>query len=75
VTELLRNEHHQIISILVPAEFDQSAAAVLKQFSERTRNDVMLRIATLTSARAQGPLNEVLYKECCLVATWCKSSI
>jgi flagellar motor switch protein FliG len=64
VAELLRNEHPQIISaILVHLEFDQSAA-VLKQFTERTRNDVMLRIATLEGIQptALKDLNEVLYK-------------
>ena len=47
VAELLRNEHPQIVAaILVHLEFDQ-AADVLKQFTERQRNEVMVRIATL----------------------------
>jgi flagellar motor switch protein FliG len=64
VAELLRNEHPQIIAaILVHLEFDQTAS-VLKNFSERTRNDVMLRIATLEGIQptALKDLNEVLYK-------------
>lgn len=47
VADLIRNEHPQIIAtILVHLEFDQ-AGEILKQFSERLRNDVLLRIATL----------------------------
>jgi flagellar motor switch protein FliG len=64
VAELLRNEHPQIIAaILVHLEFDQTAS-VLKNFNERTRNDVMLRIATLEGIQptALKDLNEVLYK-------------
>ncbi len=64
VAELLRNEHPQIIAaILVHLEFDQTAS-VLKNFTERTRNDVMLRIATLEGIQptALKDLNEVLYK-------------
>lgn len=45
--DLIRNEHPQIIAtILVHLEFDQ-AGEILKQFSDRLRNDVILRIATL----------------------------
>jgi flagellar motor switch protein FliG len=45
--DLIRNEHPQIIAtILVHLEFDQ-AGEILKQFSDRLRNDVVLRIATL----------------------------
>jgi flagellar motor switch protein FliG len=47
VAELLRNEHPQIVAaIVVHLEFDQ-AAEVLKCFTERQRNEVMIRIATL----------------------------
>jgi flagellar motor switch protein FliG len=47
VAELLRNEHPQIVAaILVHLDFDQ-AADVLKLFSERQRNEVLVRIATL----------------------------
>jgi flagellar motor switch protein FliG len=62
VAELLRNEHPQIAAaILVHLEFDQSAE-VLKQFSERQRNEVMVRIATLDGIQpsALKDLNEVM---------------
>jgi flagellar motor switch protein FliG len=64
VAELLRNEHPQIIaSILVHLERDQ-AADVLRAFSERLRNDVLLRVATLDGIQPQAlqELNEVLSK-------------
>lgn len=45
--DLIRNEHPQIIAtILVHLEYDQ-AGEILKHFSDRLRNDVVLRIATL----------------------------
>jgi flagellar motor switch protein FliG len=47
VAELIKNEHPQIIAtVLVHLDPDQ-ASDVLECFTERTRNDVMLRIATL----------------------------
>jgi len=47
VADLIKNEHPQIIAtILVHLEFDH-AGEILKQFTERLRNDVLLRIATL----------------------------
>jgi flagellar motor switch protein FliG len=64
VAELLRNEHPQIVAaILVHLEFDQ-AADVLKLFSERQRNEVMIRIATLDGIQpsALKDLNEVMSK-------------
>jgi flagellar motor switch protein FliG len=64
IAELLRNEHPQIVAaILVHLEADQTAG-VLKNFTERTRNDVVLRIATLEGIQptALKDLNEVLYK-------------
>ena len=45
--DLIKNEHPQIIAtILVHLEYDQ-AGEILKHFSDRLRNDVVLRIATL----------------------------
>ena len=45
--DLIRNEHPQIIAtILVHLDHDQ-ASDILNQFTERLRNDVVLRIATL----------------------------
>ena len=64
VAELLRNEHPQIIAaILVHLEFDQSSE-ILKLFSERQRNEVLVRIATLDGIQpvALKDLNEVLGK-------------
>jgi flagellar motor switch protein FliG len=64
VVELIRNEHPQIIaSILVLLERDH-ACAILQQFNERTRNDVVLRIATLDGIQpnALRELNDVLSK-------------
>ena len=64
VAELLRNEHPQIVAaILVHLEFDQ-AADVLKNFNERQRNEVMVRVATLDGIQpsALKDLNEVMSK-------------
>lgn len=64
VAELIRNEHPQIVAaILVHLDFEQ-AAAILKQLTERQRNEVMLRIATLEGIQptALKDLNEVLFK-------------
>ena len=45
--DLIKNEHPQIIAtILVHLDYDQ-AGEILKHFSDRLRNDVVLRIATL----------------------------
>ncbi|HRP97943.1 MAG TPA: flagellar motor switch protein FliG [Rhodocyclaceae bacterium] len=60
--DLIRNEHPQIIAtILVHLEFDQ-AGEILKQFTDRLRNDVILRIATLDGVQpiALKELNEAL---------------
>ncbi|HWV18548.1 MAG TPA: flagellar motor switch protein FliG [Rhodocyclaceae bacterium] len=47
VADLIRNEHPQIVAtILVHLEFDH-AGEIMKYFSERLKNDVLLRIATL----------------------------
>lgn len=64
VAELLRNEHPQIVSaILVHLETAQSSE-ILRHFSDRQRNEVMIRIATLDSIQptALKDLNEVLSK-------------
>ncbi|TBO33934.1 flagellar motor switch protein FliG [Aquabacterium lacunae] len=62
VAEMLRNEHPQIVAaILVHLDPDQ-ASSVLKSFTERHRNEVMIRIATLDGIQpnALKDLNEVL---------------
>jgi flagellar motor switch protein FliG len=64
VAELLRNEHPQIVAaILVHLDSDQTAD-ILKQFTERQRNEVMVRIATLDGIQpsALKDLNEVMSK-------------
>lgn len=64
VAELLRNEHPQIVAaILVHLDFDQ-AADILRHLTERQRNEVMLRIATMEGIQptALKDLNEVLFK-------------
>src|SRR5438105_7949284 len=64
VAELLRNEHPQIVAaILVHLDYDQ-ASQVLKVFTERQRNEVLIRIATLDGIQpsALKDLNEVMSK-------------
>ncbi len=64
VAELLRNEHPQIIAaILVHLDQDQ-VSTVLKTFTERQRNEVLIRIATLDGIQpaALKDLNEVMSK-------------
>ena len=64
VAELIGSEHPQIIaSVLVHLERDQ-ASDVLSRLPDATRNDVMLRIATLDSIQpsALRELNDVLSK-------------
>jgi flagellar motor switch protein FliG len=62
VAELIKNEHPQIIAtILVHLEFDH-AGDILKHFTERLRNDVVLRIATLDGVQPEAlrELNDAL---------------
>jgi flagellar motor switch protein FliG len=62
VAELIQNEHPQIVAtILVHLEPDQ-AGDILALLSERLRNDVMLRIATLEGVQPEAlrDLNDVL---------------
>ncbi len=62
VAELLRNEHPQIVAaILVHLDFEQ-ASSVLKVCTERHRNEVLVRIATLDGIQpaALKDLNEVM---------------
>jgi flagellar motor switch protein FliG len=64
VAELIKDEHPQIISTIL-AHFEPShAAETLKCFTERLRNDVVLRIATLDGVQpsALKELNEVMSK-------------
>ena len=64
VAELLRNEHPQIVAaIMVHLEVDQ-AADILKLLTERQRNEVLVRVATLDGIQptALKDLNEVMSK-------------
>ena len=64
VAELLRNEHPQIVAaILVHLDYEQSAA-VLMQFTDRQRSEILLRVATLEGIQptALKDLNEVLFR-------------
>lgn len=64
VADLIHNEHPQTIAtILVHLEPDQ-ASEILGYFSERLRNDALLRIATLNGVQpaALRELNDVLAK-------------
>jgi flagellar motor switch protein FliG len=64
VAELIKGEHPQIIAtILVHLDRDQ-ASEVISCFTERLRNDVLLRIATLDGVQptALRELNDVLNK-------------
>lgn len=64
VADLIKNEHPQIIAtILVHLEHDH-ASEILNHFSERLRNDVVLRIATLEGIQpaALRELNEAMMR-------------
>ncbi len=62
VAELLRNEHPQIVAaIMVHLDPDQ-ASAIIKCFTERQRNEVLIRVATLDGIQpaALKDLNDVM---------------
>ncbi|MBK6972616.1 MAG: flagellar motor switch protein FliG [Sterolibacteriaceae bacterium] len=62
VADMIKNEHPQIIAtILVHLEYDH-AGEILKNFADRLRNDVILRIATLDGVQpaALRELNDAL---------------
>ena len=77
VAELLRNEHPQIVAALLVHLEPEQAAAVLKIFTERQRNEVMVRIATLDGIQpaALRDLNEVMGKVLAGGASGKKSSM
>ncbi len=64
VTELVRSEHPQIIATILVHLERYHACEVLGYFTDRLRNDVMLRIATLDGVQptALRELNDVLTK-------------
>ncbi|RZL10846.1 MAG: flagellar motor switch protein FliG [Rubrivivax sp.] len=62
VAELLRNEHPQIVAAILVHLNPDLASDVLKHFTDRHRNEVMIRIATLDGIQpaALKDLNEVM---------------
>ena len=64
VADLIRNEHPQIIATILVHLERYHACEVINHFTERLRNDVVLRIATLDGVQpaALRELNEVLTK-------------
>jgi flagellar motor switch protein FliG len=62
VAELIRNEHPQIIAIILSYLESDMSAEVLTEFPEKVRSDLLLRIATLESVQpaAMKELNETL---------------
>ncbi|MGY0620392.1 flagellar motor switch protein FliG [Lysobacter sp. A378] len=65
ISELVRNEHPQIIAIVMSHLDEDQAAEVLKCLAERVRADVLLRIATLDGIppNALNELNEVMARQ------------
>ncbi len=65
ISELVRNEHPQIIAIVLAHLDSDQAADVLKLLPERTRGDVLLRIARLDGIppNALNELNDVMEKQ------------
>ena len=64
VSELVRNEHPQIIATILVHLEPEHASEILSYFPARTRQDIILRIATLDGVKplALSELNEVLTK-------------
>jgi flagellar motor switch protein FliG len=65
IAELVRNEHPQIIAIVLAHLESDQAAEVLKCFPERVRVDVLLRLSTLDGIppHALNELNDVLARQ------------
>jgi flagellar motor switch protein FliG len=65
IADLIRNEHPQIIAIVLSYLDPDQSAEVLKNLPERVRPEVMLRIATLDSipANALNELNDILERQ------------
>ena len=65
IAELVRDEHPQIIAIVMAHLDPDQAADVLKCLAERTRADVLLRIATLDGIppNALNELNDVMARQ------------
>ncbi len=65
IADLIRNEHPQIIAIVMAHLDSDQAAEALKLLPERTRADVLLRIATLDGIppNALSELNEIMERQ------------
>jgi len=65
VADLVRNEHPQIIAIVMAHLDNDQAAEALKLLPERTRADVLMRIATLDGIppNALNELNEIMERQ------------
>lgn len=65
IADLVRNEHPQIIAIVMAHLDSDQAAEVLKCLPDRVRSDVLLRIATLDGIppNALNELNDVLARQ------------
>ncbi len=62
IAELIRNEHPQIMAIVLSILESDQAAQVLNEFAERIRHDVIMRVATLDSIQpaALQELNDIM---------------
>lgn len=62
VAELIRNEHPQIIAVVLSYLDSDQAASVLSEYPEKVRADVLMRIASVDGVLpiAMNELNEVL---------------
>ncbi len=62
VAELIRNEHPQIIAVVLSFLDSDHAASILSEFPEKVRTDVLMRIASVEGVLpiAMSELNEVL---------------
>ncbi|MCB1876070.1 MAG: flagellar motor switch protein FliG [Chromatiales bacterium] len=62
IAELIRNEHPQIMAIVLSILESDVAAQVLAEFGERVRHDVIMRVATLDSIQpdALQELNDIM---------------
>ncbi len=65
IADLIRQEHPQIIAIIISLLDSDQAAAALGFLSERTRSDVIMRIATLETVQptALRELDEIMEKQ------------
>jgi len=65
IADLIRNEHPQIMAIVLAYLDSDQAADVVKQLAPRTRSEVLLRIATLDGIPpgALNELNEIMERQ------------